>query len=807
MGQPIKTVSIPAPNFYATDDLYGLLTGVAWDLSSPGATLTYSFPATASQYGTDYNQWTLKETDYFTQFSNAQRTIVRGVLASYQAVSGITFQELTGSKAGNATLRIAEVNSSTTGLGGTAWGYFPDTAGYGGDAWFADLGTETPKIGSYLYHQFLHEIGHTLGLKHGHASLSGYWLTNGTVLSNPDVLSSSFDSMEYSVMTYRGYVNASTTLGYSNEDYGFAQSLMMLDIQAIQFLYGANFNTNSDDTVYSFDPNSGEMFVNGKGQGQPGANRIFRTIWDGGGKDTYDLSNYKTDLTINLAPGASSVFSKAQLAELNYYEVVDHGAVPIYASGNLYNALQYQGDSRSLIENAFGGSGNDTIYGNAADNYLKGNGGDDLMSANHNWWDQTPVGNDTFDGGDGNDTLLGYQGNDSLLGGTGDDSITGLAGNDTLFGGLGNDSLDGGAGYDCAVCQGQYANYSVTWDATLRRYVVKDNRSGTSNEGVDYLTGIEEIDFTGGGSALKLDRHGMAVGHDVSGDGVSDLVWRNTSYGEADLWTMQNGAVKVSSFLGSIPTNWSIAATGDFNGDGTVDLVWRDADTGEADLWTMSNGVATSSSVLGVIPTNWSIVGAGDVIGDGTSDLVWRDAYSGETDLWTMQNGAVIKSTVLGVIPTNWTVAAIDDFNGDGAADLIWRDAYTGEADLWTMTNGAVSKSSVLAAIPTDWSIAGTGDFNGDGIADILWRNGSTGETDLWTMSNGAVSKSSFLGLIPTNWTIAGTGDFNGDGIADILWRDTNSGEVDLWTMATNGAVAQSQVLAAVPTDWQITKV
>uniref|UniRef100_UPI00195366F3 M10 family metallopeptidase C-terminal domain-containing protein n=1 Tax=Streptococcus pneumoniae TaxID=1313 RepID=UPI00195366F3 len=66
----------------------------------------------------------------------------------------------------------------------------------------------------------------------------------------------------------------------------------MDDIAAIQAMYGANFATHAENTVYSFSPTTGEEFINGVGQGEPGANRVFLTIWDGGGNDTYDFSNY-----------------------------------------------------------------------------------------------------------------------------------------------------------------------------------------------------------------------------------------------------------------------------------------------------------------------------------------------------------------------------------------------------------------------------------------------------------------------------------------------------------------------------------
>jgi hypothetical protein len=58
----------------------------------------------------------------------------------------------------------------------------------------------------------------------------------------------------------------------------------------------------------------------------------------------------------------------------------------------------YNNDPRSYIENAIGGSGNDTIIGNAADNVL--NGG---------------PGNDKLEGGGGHDTLIGGTGNDTFI--------------------------------------------------------------------------------------------------------------------------------------------------------------------------------------------------------------------------------------------------------------------------------------------------------------------------------------------------------------------------------------------------------
>ncbi|MCA1994889.1 MAG: M10 family metallopeptidase C-terminal domain-containing protein, partial [Coleofasciculus sp. S288] len=291
-------------------------------------------------------------------------------------------------------------------------------------------------------------------------------------------MNSNRDSMEFSVMTYRSYEGAPTG-GVSNETWGYAQSLMMYDIAAIQQMYGANFNTNSSNTTYTFSTTTGEMFVNGVGQGTPGGNRVFRTIWDGNGTDTYDFSNYTTNLAINLAPGGWSdldVGGNFQRAQLGTNK---------YARGHVFNALQYNGDTRSLIENANGGSGNDIIEGNSANNVLHGNGGNDTISGGG--------GDDYMDGGAGWDTvdysywggggtynlatgvasfpgfydeeILNFEGiitgagNDNVIGSATDNRIETGAGNDTVSGGAGNDSLNGYGGtigeYD--VLSGDYS--------------------------------------------------------------------------------------------------------------------------------------------------------------------------------------------------------------------------------------------------------------------------------------------------------------------------------------------------------------
>ncbi|MEO7223946.1 MAG: Ig-like domain-containing protein [Devosia sp.] len=339
-------------SYGVTGDPYldGVMSGIKWGVTN----LTFSFPVSGGYYGTYGSGENLNA---FEAFTPQQTAAVRDILKMYSAVSNLTFSELTESSTVHADLRYAESDSTNT-----AWAYYPSTSAVGGDAWFNNSKNyyDAPVPGNYAWLTMMHETGHALGLKHPHEARGSF-----------GGLPADHDSLEYSVMSYRSYVGASTTSGYTNGNGNYPQTLMMHDIAAIQKLYGANFATNAGDTVYGWNPTTGAMSVGGVAGSAPATNKIFMTLWDGGGNDTYSFASYASGVAVDLQPGAWTTASAAQLASLGSGKV---------AIGNIANALQYAGDVASLIENAVGGSGADNIYGNAAANKLTGGAGSDLLN-------------------------------------------------------------------------------------------------------------------------------------------------------------------------------------------------------------------------------------------------------------------------------------------------------------------------------------------------------------------------------------------------------------------------------------------
>lgn len=296
-------------------------------------TLTYSFlgdvlPSDLSDEGFGYRP-----------MSERQKIASRDAFATWAAVANITFTELPTGQRANIELGANNQNN----FGSAAYAFLPD-GGANNTALF--LNTQAGSSvktdpGGYGFAVLIHEIGHTLGLKHP----GDYNATGG---STGPFLPKEFDNRDYTQMSY----TPSTSQGLAKLE---AITPMLYDIQAIQYLYGANMNYRTGDDIYAFDDNS-----------------FGRCIWDAGGNDTFDFSACSLPVIIDLRAGGFSS-TKFQIHNISI----------------AYNVV---------IDNAIGTKLNDTIYGNGSGGRIDAGAGADMIYG--------AAGAERIDGGDGVDTLV-----------------------------------------------------------------------------------------------------------------------------------------------------------------------------------------------------------------------------------------------------------------------------------------------------------------------------------------------------------------------------------------------------------------
>lgn len=328
----------------------GLQEGTQWSNgngnSAQPVVLTYSFPWSngAAIFASNYSS--LNEPSQGYALSTAQQNAVRQALQAWSSVANIQFMEVQESATNVGDLRFGWTQKQQ-GSNIAAWAYTPsDWWANAGDVWLAestmsrytDMADWLP--GGAAYSVLLHEIGHSLGLKHPF---------DGT-----PVLDQPYDSKQYTVMSYTEHPNGlgGAPSGANNYQYHSIQpeTPMLLDIAAIQHMYGANQDSHGGNDTYTI----------------PFGAAVMRTLWDTGGEDTIDASALTQNAVIDLRPGGLSSLPTLPPAP-SWAPLFNYGA------NNLVIALG------TTIENAKGGAGNDTLIGNEANNRLQGHAGDDRI--------------------------------------------------------------------------------------------------------------------------------------------------------------------------------------------------------------------------------------------------------------------------------------------------------------------------------------------------------------------------------------------------------------------------------------------
>ena len=360
----LTAFTTPALTVYTYDQIALQLTNGYWGGTShhfnvaPGGTLTFNV-------GT---------------ISAAGANLARNAFLLWSDVTGITFNEVTSGG------QISFTDSQTGAFANASYsgGITTSATVNIGTAWITSYGTT---LNSYSFQTYIHEIGHALGLGHG----GNY---NGSANYGTDALYAN-DSWVTTIMSYFDQNENSYTsgLGYTRQ---YSVSPMVGDGIAVANLYGANTLTRTGNTTYGFNNNSGRAIYDATANPN-----VSYTVYDNGGTDTLDYSGFSQNQTINLNP---ETFSSVG------FTIV--GGVPRANVGNVSIARG------AIIENAVGGTGDDTIIGNAADNQI----------------DLSRGGNDTVSGGLGNDGFIfgaTLNANDSVNGGGGANDQVGITGNYT----------------------------------------------------------------------------------------------------------------------------------------------------------------------------------------------------------------------------------------------------------------------------------------------------------------------------------------------------------------------------------------
>ncbi|WP_434698280.1 M10 family metallopeptidase C-terminal domain-containing protein [Pseudomonas sp. D1-1] len=419
--------SVSSASLTGNAQVDSLLYGTYWSGNStnngmPVTSLTYSFITDNSRFTFDYSNNNEDLATYV--LTPAQQNSVVSALGAWSSVANIQFTQVGESFSDVGDLRFGGYQGMDDGV--AAWAYMPGTSPTAGDVWIGPSTNDpAPVKGSYDYLTFVHEIGHALGLKHPF-STSGF---------NPTVLATEFDDVRYTVMSY-------------NDPYLYEPTTpMLLDIAAIQSLYGANNQWQTGNNTYSW------------AAGQS----VFETIWDAGGNDTIDASNQAAAVRINLNEGAFSKIGQAflnvnTLSLFNEGLAIAYGAKIENAVGSAYddtligNALGNTLDGRAGKDTMTGGAGNDTYFVDDLEDIISETSTlaseVDTVRSSVNWSLGTNLENLTLTGtaavnATGNalgNVLIGNAGNNVLDGGAGNDVLNGVGGIDTLIGGTGSDT-------------------------------------------------------------------------------------------------------------------------------------------------------------------------------------------------------------------------------------------------------------------------------------------------------------------------------------------------------------------------------
>ena len=502
VGTPDTSSSDRVPQMAPTYDnnqvIGQIVSGAKWSTS----TITFGFLKSSPSWDIGY------EGDGFSQFTSAQKAATRNVMSQWDDVIAPSFVEQTS----NEQYANVKFGNTTTSIN-YAHAYYPGNYNWAGEVWLnaaTYTGLYQPDPGDYYYMTILHEVGHAIGLSH-----PGNYNGGAPTYASDAVYAQ--DTHQWTVMSY---FSASNTGADWNGGSGwqYAQTPMVHDILAAQAIYGADTTTRTGNTTYGFNSNAGQAVFDFSQNAAP-----VLTIYDAGGTDTLDLSGFSQRAIIDLEPGTYS------------------------SAGGTTSAMTFNiGIAHNTwIENAIGGSGNDTIRGNVLDNTLSGNGGNDHLHGLD--------GNDTLSGGAGTDWAYFTQAIANYTFQVLESSIQVVADFvDTVMNDIEWFSFsDTNISYADLEAQYAFTEYTNLADSIVLPVSGDSVRMLGGDDQVSYTGGYATIDGGSGTDTVDFSGFGAAVWVDLGFSGTSEGWTRDDTHVRSGTWREIADLTDVENVTGS----------------------------------------------------------------------------------------------------------------------------------------------------------------------------------------------------------------------------------------------------------------